>query len=195
MCNDYIGTTLVSTDGVLYTDQMIKNCLRCKKDYKTYYCPQKYCSYECWNLVKRKHWYKCEGCGSEFHGTAGHSNRFCGQKCYWKSLEIDKEQYRLNRNAYTRKYRKEHPEKTQASKQRRRARVAGATGHFTEEEWRAKKKEFRDRCALCRGKKKLTVDHIVSLFAGGSNYIENIQPLCRECNSRKWAHEFHRVKI
>ena len=43
-------------------------------------------------------------------------------------------------------------------------------------------------CQMCRKdyeKKKLTIDHIVPRFAGGSNHITNKQLLCRECHDMK----------
>ncbi len=33
------------------------------------------------------------------------------------------------------------------------------------------------------------VDHIVPLAAGGSNTIDNLQPLCRSCHSKKTVKE------
>lgn len=47
-------------------------------------------------------------------------------------------------------------------------------------------KECANKCLAC-GKKdiKLTPDHIVPLFVGGINAIQNIQPLCLSCNISK----------
>jgi 5-methylcytosine-specific restriction protein A len=40
-------------------------------------------------------------------------------------------------------------------------------------------------CSRCGSTDDLTADHIVPLSAGGESVIENMQTLCRSCNSRK----------
>lgn len=40
-------------------------------------------------------------------------------------------------------------------------------------------------CKHCGTRKGLTVDHIIPLFLGGSDEMENLQTLCGPCNSRK----------
>jgi len=71
---------------------------------------------------------------------------------------------------------------------RRRARIRGAIGSFTFGEWELLKKQYGyccPCCSKCEPEIKLTEDHIIPLSKGGSNYIENIQPLCGSCNSKK----------
>lgn len=145
-----------------------------------------YCSMDCWNLAKRKHFgYICKKCGEEFHGTGGHSNNYCSQKCYWESMEISDELLKLHARESTQRYRREHPDWYRAVKQKRRALEKGAEGSFSGEEWKALVEKHKGKCAICKEKKKLTVDHKKPLSKGGTNYIENIQPLCIGCNSRK----------
>lgn len=68
----------------------------------------------------------------------------------------------------------------------RYARLKGAEGSFSLQEWELKKKDFDYQCNNCGStSRKLTKDHIIPLTKGGSNYISNIQPLCQSCNSRK----------
>ena len=117
---------------------------------------------------------------------------------------LPKYPYREKFLVYLKQWQKEHPgrykiykkkyeatEEGKASKivrkHRRRATLLEASGSFTAEEWELKKKEFDYRCAYCgRKTKKLTVDHFVPLSKGGTNYIKNIVPACRQCNSHKW---------
>lgn len=40
-------------------------------------------------------------------------------------------------------------------------------------------------CLRCGEEKPLSVDHVIPLCDGGSNSIDNIQPLCVDCNCIK----------
>lgn len=84
-----------------------------------------------------------------------------------------------------RRYRADYPERMVVYTQRRRAREAGATGDFTAEQFTELCEKYDNRCLCCGETKKLTADHIIPLSKGGSNDIDNIQPLCQSCNSKK----------
>lgn len=72
----------------------------------------------------------------------------------------------------------------------RRARRKNASGEHSLEQWEQLKKQFNYTCPMC-GKKepeiRLTEDHIIPLSKGGTNNIDNIQPLCLRCNSHKYT--------
>ena len=72
------------------------------------------------------------------------------------------------------------------SNARRKERLRLAGGFHTEHEWELLKIQYNNTCPACMDKsKKLTKDHIIPISKGGSNNIENIQPLCKRCNSKK----------
>lgn len=55
-------------------------------------------------------------------------------------------------------------------------------------EWELLKKQYNYTCPCCglsEPEIKLTEDHIIPLSKGGSDLIENIQPLCGKCNFKK----------
>ena len=43
------------------------------------------------------------------------------------------------------------------------------------------------RCRYCGSRSDLTVDHIVAVLRGGKAASDNLQTLCRSCNSKKGA--------
>jgi hypothetical protein len=64
-------------------------------------------------------------------------------------------------------------------------RSSSGNGMYYLSEWRSLKEKYNYTCPCCHQSEptiKLTVDHIVPLSKGGSNYITNIQPLCHKCN-------------
>ncbi len=89
-------------------------------------------------------------------------------------------------SASTKEHQKQNPETWAMYARNRRAKKAGAEGTFTAEEFRHLCEFYSHQC-LCCGKiaVKLTVDHVRPPSKGGSNNIDNIQPLCGPCNSRK----------
>jgi len=45
--------------------------------------------------------------------------------------------------------------------------------------------KYKFECVLCGSKKNLTIDHIKPVSKGGGDEINNLQILCKSCNSRK----------
>lgn len=79
------------------------------------------------------------------------------------------------------------------SNNRRKRNKRHPTGRIRLCEWIGLLATYDYCCAMCkhRGRKHLTMDHIISLSEGGTNTIDNIQPLCVRCHEAKDGHVRH----
>jgi 5-methylcytosine-specific restriction endonuclease McrA len=63
-----------------------------------------------------------------------------------------------------------------------------ALGSINSTEWIAKVAMLENKCQGCfktEPEIKITIDHIVPVSRGGTNHIDNLQPLCMQCNRFK----------
>ena len=100
------------------------------------------------------------------------------RRFYLKNKDRLREKDRRQRDA--------NPERIIANLARRRALRSSAEGDFTAQEFKDLCAEYKNACAYCgETDVKLTADHDIPLARGGSNWISNILPSCKSCNSRK----------
>lgn len=79
-----------------------------------------------------------------------------------------------------------HPEIHKARWHQRKALLLGNGGTaFTAHQWLELVVFYGAVCLRCTKHKPLTADHVIPLSRGGTNAIENIQPLCLACNCSK----------
>lgn len=153
---------------------------------------------------------RCLVCQKEFYITKyeiEHKKKFCSQKCkviYYKKNPpirmkgINKGRHFSSKTEFKKglipwNY-KGGISKTSAYKifyaRKRKIRMKNVVGNHTFGEWILLKKQYRNHCLWCKKCEPeiiLTEDHIIPISKGGSNYIENIQPLCKSCNSKKFT--------
>jgi 5-methylcytosine-specific restriction endonuclease McrA len=149
----------------------------------------------------------CRGCGvekelSEFYKhpqmADGHLNycKVC-RRAYQKNrppeaiADIERRRnQKTTRKAHLacnlKRWRRENPSKAAVQRNRNRTMRLACEGHYTAAEFKALCEEYGNVCLRCGSKDApLTPDHVIPLSLGSSNWISNIQPLCRRCNSRK----------
>ena len=72
-------------------------------------------------------------------------------------------------------------------KRSERLAAARAKATHTQNEWISLVHVCGNRCMNCGSEDNLVKDHIVPIYQGGCDGIENLQPLCRSCNASKGA--------
>jgi 5-methylcytosine-specific restriction endonuclease McrA len=97
--------------------------------------------------------------------------------------------YRANNRAklakYNKRYSRENPHIAVNAQIRRRALKNKASGTYTHDDWQARLAYHENRCAYCGCGGKMTIDHMIPLSRGGTNWPSNLVPACHSCNSGK----------
>lgn len=108
-------------------------------------------------------------------------------------IKANRETAREGQRRWRRENRERARENSRNKEATRRALKAQCQGRHTVREWQRLVKQYGNRCLRC-GKKgeatTLTRDHVVPLSKGGKNSIDNIQPLCQNCNATKHVATF-----
>jgi 5-methylcytosine-specific restriction endonuclease McrA len=110
------------------------------------------------------------------------------RKRHWQKVKSDPvllEKDRLRKREFARKYQALHPGISTEKHHVRKARKHGGGGTYTTAEWKKLCEHYGNICLCCGEHKPLTIDHVVPLALGGSNSIDNLQPLCGTCNCAK----------
>lgn len=107
--------------------------------------------------------------------------RLAEVKQKWRDENKDKQA------GYLRRWRENNRDRARAQDRKYRVLKAGAGGSHTEEEWKALVAHYggcihpdKDKC-----NGMITEDHIIPISEGGSDDIDNIQPLCQHHNFSK----------
>ena len=126
--------------------------------------------------------YQCKQCAYERNLLWRKANpeKVAASDRRWREANPEKEaEYQLL-------WREANPEKRAEQKRKRRASKLNAPGGgFTNAQFNELCTQAGGRCLACGEIHPLTADHIVPLSKGGRDAIDNIQPLCRTCNSSK----------
>lgn len=102
----------------------------------------------------------------------------------WRKNNVDR------RNQLQRIWAKKNKEYVYFMNRQRRNASKNAPGKHTLKEWKELKKTYNYTCPSClKIEPEITLeeDHIVPISKGGTNYIQNIQPLCGNCNRKKYT--------
>ena len=166
-----------------------KQCLVCGIEFETYYSKVKCCSRKCALKIIGKAISK---------GKRGKTSWRKG-KTKFKSIKESKEtQLRQGRECYQR-----HIEQRRFYYRQLNCKRRSIKGKHSFQDWLNLKKKYNNTCLIC-GKKEpeiiLTEDHIIPISKWEEwikkyseikyqcNDIENIQPLCKSCNIKKFNH-------
>lgn len=137
----------------------------------------------------------CVGCkvekSIEDFGKKAKARDGRSSRCKECLREYYRDYYRDNSDkhlARTSDWGRRNPDKRKAIKRRRQFRERGSGGWLSADDWRHILNTYDHRCLRCgRNGVPLEADHVVPVAMGGTSDPDNIQPLCKSCNTSKGA--------
>lgn len=170
---------------------MLKLCTKCKTEKPTsefFNCPRTKDGLEYWCKSCKYEYQKLKGYGKDWY-WANKEKKSNHHKAYYqenrdKFLTRSRE-YRITHVQECKEYKLTHKNQATGYTKNRRARIKNSNGKISYQEWIDLCIKYDNKCLSCGLKTKLTLDHVIPLKLGGMNIIENAQPLCRSCNSKK----------
>lgn len=165
----------------------------------------RYCSKKC---RRNRTEHVCAHCGKKYEVRASESERtrYCSKACFvslqGERTHTNKIGFKKCSSCQTEKHRdyfyKDSRQKDGLMDKckscfkillhKRRGQIKGAKGSYTTKEWLAKCEYHGWQCLYCRAEltpHTATVEHRIPINKSGANFISNIAPACRKCNSQK----------
>lgn len=127
---------------------------------------------------------QCRACSTAYY-HANHSRYATYRHAHRKEKAVYDEDYQRVHCEKRLAYRVAHRTERTANRHIARARTYGDHHRYDTEAWKAQRAAWGNRCLCCDTTADLTTDHIVPLSLGGTNTLDNLQLLCRACNTRK----------
>lgn len=125
--------------------------------------------------------WRCPTCKRDLPRSAFHTRRRSPNGIASQCRDCHREGMKTTRDH------EKHRERQRRYEANRRARIAGAVGKVTAEDYTQLGRIFGCACLKCGTAKNPTWDHIVPIAKGGDHHPLNLQPLCRACNEKKQA--------
>ena len=140
----------------------------------------------------------CMSCRRKWRAKyrADNKDRIAARTAKYRAANKDKiaEYYEANKERIAAKHAewaRNNSDKTRAKTHRYRGRRRKAEGTFTADQWKARLAYHGYKCIYCGVEKQdtpqkyLTMEHLIPLCRGGTNWASNLAPSCKSCNCSK----------